>query len=80
MYYGTPCIMERCRMLTSKKDARKSGASFYLGTSSRIGVVSGEGDDEEEVKKKSIAIFTYKHSVFSLDMKTKVDRHVSRIT
>ena len=27
------------------------------------------------VVKKSIAIFTYKHSVFSLDMKTKVARH-----
>ena len=31
------------------------------------------------VIKKSIAIFTYKHSVFSLDMKTKVARHVPRI-
>ena len=29
--------------------------------------------------KKTIAIFTYKHSVFSLDMKTKVARHVPRI-
>ena len=31
------------------------------------------------MSKKSIAIFTYKHSVFSIDMKTKVVRHVPRI-
>ena len=31
------------------------------------------------VVKKCIAIFTYKHSLFSLDMKTKVARHVPRI-
>ena len=37
----------------------------------------GTGDDA--VVKKNIAIFTYKHSVFSLDMKTKVARHVPRI-
>ena len=43
-----------------------------------IGLVTGTGD-EEEVPKKIIAIFTYKLSVFSLDMKTKVARHVPRI-
>ena len=42
-----------------------------------IPLVSGEGDEEEV--KKNIAIFTYKHSVLSLDMKTKVARHVPRI-
>ena len=42
------------------------------GTDAAVAVVAA-------VKKKNIAIFTYKHSVFSLDMKTKVDRHVPRI-
>ncbi len=39
--------------------------------------LTGEGD--VGAVKKNIAIFTYKHWVFSLDMKTKVARHVPRI-
>ena len=42
-----------------------------------IGLVTGTGAVADV--KKNIAIFTYKHSVFSLDIKTKVDRHVPRI-
>ena len=46
-----------------------------------IGLVTGTGMavGAAVVQKKTIAIFTYKHSVFSLDMKTKVGRHVPRI-
>ena len=44
-----------------------------------IGLVTGTGAAAVVEVKKSIAIFTYKHSVFSLDMKTKVARHVPRI-
>ena len=40
--------------------------------------VTGEGDEEEEVKK-SIDIFTYKHWLLGIDMKTKVVQHVPRI-
>ena len=42
--------------------------------------LTGEGaeEDEEEVKKKSIAIFGYKQWLLSLDMKTKVVQHVER--
>ena len=43
-----------------------------------IPLVSGKGDDEEEVKKL-IPIFNDKHWVLSLDMKTKVAMHVPRI-
>ena len=42
------------------------------------GHVTGTGMGVGAVKK-TIAIFTYKHSVFSLDMKTKVVTHVPRI-
>ena len=42
------------------------------------GHVTGTGMGVGAVKK-TIAIFTYKHSVFSLDMKTKVVMHVPRI-
>ena len=41
-----------------------------------IGLVTGTGAEAAVVKKNTIAIFTYKHSVFSLDMKTKVVQHV----
>ena len=43
--------------------------------------LTGEGndDDEEEEVKKTIAIFTYKQRLLSLDMKTKVVQHVLRI-
>ena len=37
--------------------------------------LTGEGDEEEEVKKR-IAIFCYKQQLLSLDMKTKVVQHV----
>ena len=40
--------------------------------------VTGSGDEEAEVKK-SIAIFGYKQWLLSLDMKTKIVQHVSRI-
>ena len=43
------------------------------------GKLTGTGMAAVAVVKKSIVIFTYKHSVFSLDMKTKVARHVPRI-
>ena len=41
------------------------------------GHVTGEGGVVGV--KKNIDIFAYKHSLFSLDVKTKVARHVSRI-
>ena len=37
--------------------------------------VTGEGDDEEVVKK-SIAIFSNKQRVLSIDIKTKLVQHV----
>ena len=40
--------------------------------------VSGMGNVEEAVKK-NIDIFTYKQSLWSIDMKTKVVQHVQRI-
>ena len=40
------------------------------------GLVTGEG---EAGVKKNIAILAYKQSLFSLDVKTKVVRHVPRI-
>jgi len=40
--------------------------------------VTGEGGGAAEVKK-SIAIFTYKQRLLSLEMKTKVVQHVPRI-
>ena len=40
--------------------------------------LTGEGDDEEDVPK-SIAILGYKQRLWSIDMKTKVVQHVSRI-
>ena len=43
-----------------------------------IGKLTGTGGADDDVKK-IIAIFTKKHSVFSLDMKTKVVQHVPRI-
>ena len=39
--------------------------------------VSGTGNVEEAVK--NIDIFTYKQSLWSIDMKTKVVKHVPRI-
>ena len=42
------------------------------------GHVTGTGAVVAGVKK-NIAIFTYKHSVFSLDMKTKLVENVPRI-
>ena len=39
--------------------------------------VTGEGDEEDEdVPKKTIAIFGYKQRLLSLDMKTKLVQHV----
>jgi len=37
--------------------------------------LTGEGDEDEEVKK-NIAIFGYKQSFLSINMKTKVVQHV----
>ena len=39
--------------------------------------VSGSGG--EEVKKKLIAIFAYNQQLLSIEMKTKIVQHVSRI-
>ena len=50
---------------------------FYLGTSSMIPLVGVRVT--WCLSKKNIDIFTYKQSVFSLDMKTKVAMHVPRI-
>ena len=44
--------------------------------------VTGEGaaaDDDDDVKKKNIGIFTYKQRRLSMDMKTKIVQHVSKI-
>ena len=41
--------------------------------------VNGSGDDEEEEVKKNIAIFAYKYRILSIEMKTKIVQHVSRI-
>ena len=41
--------------------------------------VTGTGAAAAVAVKKSIAIFTYKHSLFSPDMKTKLVEHVPRI-
>ena len=38
--------------------------------------LTGEGDVEEEVKKKIIAIFAYKQRILSIEMKTKLVQHV----
>jgi len=40
--------------------------------------LTGEGDDED-VPKKTIAIFGYKQRLLSIDMKTKLVQHVPRI-
>ena len=40
--------------------------------------VTGTFDDDDGVKK-TIAIFGYKQRLLSLDMKTKIVQHVSRI-
>ncbi len=39
-----------------------------------IGKLTGEGGDEDDVKK-IIDIFKYKHRLLSIDMKTKVVQH-----
>ena len=52
------------------------GKSFQLGTSSMTCKVTGEGDETDEVPKKSIAIFGYKQRIWSLDMKTKLVQQV----
>ena len=41
--------------------------------------VTGEGADDEDEVKKSIAIFAYKQRILSIEMKTKIVQHVSRI-
>ena len=38
--------------------------------------VTGEGDDDEEVKKNTIAFFGYKQRLLSIEMKTKLVQHV----
>ena len=38
--------------------------------------LTGEGDEEEEDVKKTIAFFGYKQRLLSMDMKTKVVQHV----
>ena len=41
--------------------------------------VNGSGDDADDVKKKTIAIFANKQRLLSIEMKTKVVKHVARI-
>ena len=42
--------------------------------------VSGSGGEAAaEVQKKTIAIFGYKQRILSIEMKTKIVQHVSRI-
>ena len=41
-----------------------------------ISLVTFTGAVVAAAVKKTIAIFTYKHSVFSIDMKTKLVEHV----
>ena len=38
--------------------------------------VTGEGDDDDGVKKKPIPIFAYKQRLLSIEMKTKLVQHV----
>ena len=40
--------------------------------------LTGQGDAAAEEVQKSIAIFGYKQSLLSVDMKTKVVQHVER--
>ena len=40
--------------------------------------ITGQGDAAAEEVHKSIAIFGYKQSLLSVDMKTKVVQHVER--
>ena len=40
--------------------------------------VTGEGDDDVVVPKKTIVIFGNKQRLLSIDMKTKVVQHVER--
>ena len=44
-----------------------------------IGKLTGSGADDDDVQEKNISIFGYKQRLLSLDMKTKVVQHVSRI-
>ena len=39
--------------------------------------LTGEGGDDE-VQKKTIAIFAYKQRILSIEMKTKVVQHVEK--
>ena len=41
--------------------------------------ITGWGDEEEDVQKKSIAIFAYLQRLLSIEMKTKIVQHVPRI-
>ena len=41
--------------------------------------LTGEGDDEDEVVQKNIAIFGYKQRLLSIEMKTKLVQHVATI-
>ena len=38
--------------------------------------LTGEGEDEDEVPKNSIAIFGFKQRVLSIEIKTKLVQHV----
>ena len=41
--------------------------------------LTGEGDDDDEKVKKTIAIFAYEQRLLSIEMKTKLVQHVPRI-
>ena len=38
--------------------------------------VTGEGDEDDDEVKKTIAIFAYKQRILSIEMKTKLVQHV----
>ena len=38
--------------------------------------LTGEGDADDDVPKKNIAIFVYKQRILSIEMKTKIVQHV----
>ena len=67
--------------------ALESGQFVWISTheSAQNGIISWEpaletpNSQEEDVKKKSIAIFGNKQWLLSIDMKTKVVQHVPRI-
>ena len=65
-------------LMMSKKKHWHFQLYFSLGTSSMNSKLTGEGDEDDYVKK-SIAIFSNKQWVLSIEMKTKIVQHVPTI-